>query len=310
VADWAKHHDEIPDEAAGLFEENKVTGLELLAFGREDLKELGISRPGTLALVIKAIKGLQTKSQCHPIFIDHDPYCFGKILDQLRLKVMSKDGYEPLSLSDIKEGKRDTFANTVDYYFPGELSELILKKESPIDSSIIPQDQVGHIQRWLDEDSCGFVTKLLYRASCDGWRASNFHSKCDNQGPTLTVIRCTGGYIFGGFCDTAWSSNRGYKTSAKAFLFTLKCHSGPAPTKMRLNQRNNGYAVYHGGSCGPAFGGGYDIHVCDNANSNLSSYTNVGNTYECPAGQTGNTFLTGSRHFQASEVEVFSVQEK
>mmetsp|Transcript_1621 Transcript_1621/g.2537 ORF Transcript_1621/g.2537 Transcript_1621/m.2537 type:complete len:289 (+) Transcript_1621:1124-1990(+) len=128
VADWAKHHDEIPDEAAGLFEENKVTGLELLAFGREDLKELGISRPGTLALVIKAIKGLQTKSQCHPIFIDHDPYCFGKILDQLRLKVMLEEEYEPLSLSDIKEGKKDMFAKTVDYYFPAEQSELILKK--------------------------------------------------------------------------------------------------------------------------------------------------------------------------------------
>jgi len=310
VVDWVKHQAEIPDEVVGLFEENKVTGLELLAFGREDLKEIGISRPGTLALVIKAIKGLQTKSQCHPIFIDHDPYCFGQILDQLRLKVMSKDGYEPLLLSDIKEGKQDTFANTVDYYFPGELSELILNKGPLLKSSIISQDQVGHIQRWLDEDSCGFVTKLLYRASCDGWGASNFHSKCDNQGPTLTVIRSTGGYIFGGFCDTAWSSNRGYKTSAKAFLFTLKCHSGLAPTKMRLNQRNNGYAVYHSGSYGPAFGGGYDIHVCDNANSNLSSYTNVGNTYECPAGQTGSTFLTGSQNFQASEVEVFSVQEK
>eukprot|EP00957_Ditylum_brightwellii_P191896 14608117-Ditylum_brightwellii.AAC.1 len=90
VVDWAKHKAEIPDEVAGLFEEDKVTGLELLAFGNEDLKEMGISRPGTLALVIKAIKSLQTKSQCHPIFIDHDPYCFGKILDQLRLKAMSK----------------------------------------------------------------------------------------------------------------------------------------------------------------------------------------------------------------------------
>eukprot|EP00957_Ditylum_brightwellii_P208509 15357793-Ditylum_brightwellii.AAC.1 len=85
VADWTKHHDEIPDEVAGLFEENKVTGLELLAFGREDLKELGISR-GTLALVIKATKGLQMKSKNNSIFIDHDPYCFGKLLDQLRLK--------------------------------------------------------------------------------------------------------------------------------------------------------------------------------------------------------------------------------
>eukprot|EP00957_Ditylum_brightwellii_P184972 14087111-Ditylum_brightwellii.AAC.1 len=190
--DWAKHQAEIPNEVVGLFEENTVTSLECLAFRREDLKEMGISRPGTLALVIKAIKTLQMKSQCHPIFIDHDPYCIGKILDQLCLKVMSKDGYKPLSLSDIKEGKQEAFSETVDYYFPGELAELILKKEPPLKSSILSQDQVDHIQHLLEEDSCGFFTKLLYCASCDGWGASNFNSKCDNQGPTLTVIHSTG----------------------------------------------------------------------------------------------------------------------
>eukprot|EP00957_Ditylum_brightwellii_P096277 7332876-Ditylum_brightwellii.AAC.1 len=179
------------------------------------------------------------KSQCHPIFIDHDPYCFGKILDQLCLKVMSKGDYEPLSLSDTKEGKQDTFSETVDYYLPGEQSELILKKEPIFKSGITSLDQIGNIHQWLDEDSCGFATKQLYRASHDGWPASNFHSKCDNQGPTLTVIWCKEGYIFGGFCDTAWSSHDDHKTSAKAFLFTLKCHSGLDPTKMRLNQRKN-----------------------------------------------------------------------
>eukprot|EP00957_Ditylum_brightwellii_P163015 12413276-Ditylum_brightwellii.AAC.1 len=203
------------------------------------------------------------------------------------------------------------FAKTVDYYFPGNLAGMILKKDPLLKSSIISQDQIGHNQHWLDEDSCDFATKLLYCTSHDGWQAYNFHSKCDHQGPTLTVIRSTRGYIFGGFCDTAWSSNSGCKASAKVFLFTLKCYSGLAPTKMRLNQRNNGSAVnHHHGAYGPTFGAGYDIYVYDNANSNSSSSTNVGRIYECPAGQTGNTFLTGGHDFQASKVEVFSVQEK
>jgi len=134
VADWAKRHDGISDEVADLFDKNQVNGLELLALGREDLKEMGISRLGMLALVIKAIKDLQTKNQNRPIFIDHDPYCFGKILDQLRLKVMSKEGYKPLAWSDIKESKQEAFEKSVDYYFPGELSELIVKKKPMVDS--------------------------------------------------------------------------------------------------------------------------------------------------------------------------------
>eukprot|EP00957_Ditylum_brightwellii_P211327 15366047-Ditylum_brightwellii.AAC.1 len=55
---------------------------------------------------------------------------------------------------------------------------------------------------------------------------------------------------------------------------------------MKLIQRKNGYAVSHSSSYGPSFGGGYDICVCNNANSNSNSYTKVGHTYECPAGQS------------------------
>mmetsp|Transcript_37611 Transcript_37611/g.55012 ORF Transcript_37611/g.55012 Transcript_37611/m.55012 type:complete len:610 (-) Transcript_37611:354-2183(-) len=308
VADWAKQHNELSDDVAALLEENKVTGLELLAMGREDLKDLGIGRPGTLALVMKAIKVLQMKSQCSPIFIDHDPYCFGKILDQLRLKVMSKEDYKPLLLSCIKEAKKDIFAKTVDYYFPGELAHLIFKNCS-LDSDIVSQDEVDIIQGWLDEDGCGSLAELLYRGSSDGWETSDFHAKCNNQGPTLTIIRCTGGYIFGGFCDTAWSSAGCGKTSPKAFIFTLKCHSGLPPTKMRLNERYDGDAVYHNTSFGPTFG---DDIICtaDNTNHYLCCNTNVGHSYDCPQGQDGDTFLTGSEDFQVSEIEVFSVQQK
>ena len=42
-------------------------------------------------------------------------------------------------------------------------------------------------------------------ASRNGWAASNFHSCCDNEGPTLTVIK-SGEYIFGGYAGQEWKS--------------------------------------------------------------------------------------------------------
>ena len=45
--------------------------------------------------------------------------------------------------------------------------------------------------------------ELLYRASRDGWAASSFHSSCDNEGPTVTVIK-SGNYIFGGYSEGEW----------------------------------------------------------------------------------------------------------
>jgi hypothetical protein len=40
----------------------------------------------------------------------------------------------------------------------------------------------------------------------DGCSADIFHKKCDNKGPTLTLISANSGYVFGGFNPTSWIS--------------------------------------------------------------------------------------------------------
>ena len=84
-------------------------------------------------------------------------------------------------------------------------------------------------------------SSLLYRASRDGWEGKNFHSKCDNKGPTLTVIKCTGGYVFGGYANAAWTSNENgsYQASPGSFLFSLVSPSGMGPVKMMLKNISN-----------------------------------------------------------------------
>ena len=49
--------------------------------------------------------------------------------------------------------------------------------------------------------------RLLFRASRDGFAAEIFHSKCDAQGPTVTIIK-SGNYIFGGFTDVSWTRSK------------------------------------------------------------------------------------------------------
>ena len=76
------------------------------------------------------------------------------------------------------------------------------------DSVILSPDQCQTLMNWLEgtgaiEDITKANDKLLYRASRDGWGASNFHSFCDNKGPTVTVIK-SGNYIFGGYTEHEW----------------------------------------------------------------------------------------------------------
>jgi hypothetical protein len=179
-----------------------------------------------------------------------------------------------------------------------------------IDSQIpLSLQQYDQILSWLPESSGGRQVKLalLYRASRDGWQVQDFHSRCDNKGATVTVIRCTGGFVFGGYADVSWNSSGQWTPSSQAFLFSLHSPNGVGPVKLPPVQ-NHQCAMHCNASYGPTFGVGHDLHVATCANGNTSSYTNLGSTYQLPPGQSATTFFTGSHTFQAAEVEVYQVQ--
>ena len=86
-----------------------------------------MTRAGTICLLLKEIKTLEQKSQDVSTLIEHSPYCFGKILDYLRLKQLHSQKLikEPL-LPIISLALIERFEKVVKYYFPGETSTTIL----------------------------------------------------------------------------------------------------------------------------------------------------------------------------------------
>ena len=46
----------------------------------------------------------------------------------------------------------------------------------------------------------------------------------------------------------------------------------------------------------------YSVPDCPNS---YNCSVKLGNTYQCPAGQNGNLFLTGFQNFAVNEIEVF-----
>ena len=61
------------------------------------------------------------------------------------------------------------------------------------------------LREWLGND---YKWKLLYRASEHGYTAGSFHRCCDDKGPTLVIIKSSGGWIFGGYTTQSWSGGR------------------------------------------------------------------------------------------------------
>jgi hypothetical protein len=153
---------------------------------------------------------------------------------------------------------------------------------------------------------------LLYRASEHGFTAENFHSKCDKQAKTLTIIKTTNDHIFGGYTEQLWNhseSFNGYKSDENAFIFSL-VNKDSNPIKMRIKESK--YAIRGTTSYCSIFGslgGSNDILIASNSNSNYTSYSQLRHSYEFSAydydSAEAKCFLAGSFYFQVSEIEVF-----
>jgi len=116
---------------------------------------------------------------------------------------------------------------------------------------------------------------VLYKASRDGDSASEFHSACDNKGPTVVIVQTTSGAIFGGYTDVSWTSSNTYVSSTTSFLFQLR----PYMKQHVLIKAQEGNAVYHKSDYGPTFGSGHDFNIKSGSMSSTTSFTNAGYGY-------------------------------
>jgi hypothetical protein len=168
---------------------------------------------------------------------------------------------------------------------------------------------------------CGFKAisqqlKLLYRGSVHGFRASEFHAKCDNIPKTLTVVKAAeSGNIFGGYTEATWDEpsqgNTCYKEDKNAFIFSL-VNKEKTPMKVNVAIGEERCAIIAKKKCGPIFGEfkmGHDIVIA--LDYGLQSYASIGSSYVVPKLKHGSdeaiSFLAGSDYFELDEIEVFQL---
>ena len=163
---------------------------------------------------------------------------------------------------------------------------------------------------------------LIYQASVNGFSANSFHTNCGSTRNTLTIIKTTNSFVFGGFTSSDWSVNNygsNVKYDPNAFLFSL-VNGYNAPAKMNVTQPMQVITVSY--SNGPIFGSSRDLYISDSSNVNTQSFSNLGMDFQLPSFllnisnatspsvSTGNiifsTFLAGSYNFITSEIEVYS----
>ena len=130
---------------------------------------------------------------------------------------------------------------------------------------------MDQLEQWIGKGPKQF--NLIYNITSDGCNSTTFHQKCDNQGPTVTVLYNPQGSIYGGYTALSWDHSGGvYGNDPSAFLFRLQYNGKEAGNKFPCVYPAN--AMYKHPSYGPFFGANNDLHSFSNTvNASGGCYT-------------------------------------
>ena len=147
---------------------------------------------------------------------------------------------------------------------------------------------------------------MIYNGREDGWKAKDFHKKCDRKGPTVSFIQIQDGPCIGGFTLCQWdSADIGFwQNDGSAMLFNLTDQ-----LKFPCLESDNAIFCYH--DYGPCFGGQNAELVAwqpfneENNGGSISKQT----VYDIGVDKQGKNKLTNqkSEYFTITEIEVWEV---
>ncbi len=159
---------------AGVDEENKFSVLDYEVFGIDYENRDNIN---------KLCK--------HPDIIWE--YIETKDISEESLKQFDDDT-ELLNDLDIVHCKDSNIRFKISRYYFENPSELL------VNTQIVDEQYDEYLLEWTDY----YKWKLIYRASEHKYTDYSFHEYCDDEWPTLIVIKSTGGWIFGGYTNESW----------------------------------------------------------------------------------------------------------
>ncbi len=207
--------------------------------------------------------------------------------------IVNKQGKEIESLKI----KVSTLEEKIKYLYDINPKIRRLKHLNSLIGDIIKTEEQYHIIcDWINSNK-SFKFKLLYKGTTDGDTIEKFHSKCDNQYPTISIIESIDGQIFGGYTTKSWDKNNKKDIpDPDSFLFNLN-------NKKKYPVSNNKGIM---GDYICDFGGSnfHELWVKNEYLSN-SSYCDNGQGYNFK-----NYELTGGKQkFTIKELEIYKVED-
>jgi len=228
----------------------------------------------------------------------------------------TNNGYQIMikTKENIFNNKQNTNPRNYEATYSHTLQPGMINKLNYIDSKIVDYDDIIFLTNRIREmhpKINNVIYNLVYRASEDGDKASDFHSKCDKIGPNITLIKTKKGFVFGGFTFKNWEHmprdidpnkpNLGSASrDARAFGFSVNNQ------KIYNNEKPNEFAIWCNRNFGPTFKNNlfqiFDSCLKKGGYCSIKSNSHFGGQnydYEISGGES---------RFKVEELEVYEVK--
>ena len=192
--------------------------------------------------------------------------------------------------------------------------QMIKDNETSIsESKIVEYDDLMFVEKKIKEiyPKYNIDYYLVYRASDDGDKSIDFHSRCDKIGPNLTIIKTVKGYVFGGFTAKNWEHlkrdineskpNLGSASrDSKAFGFCVNLQ------KIYNNEKPDEFAIWCNRNYGPTFKNNL-FQVFDNC-FKKGGYCSIRKNSHFGGQDYDYEISGGESKFAIDDVEVYEIQ--
>jgi len=160
--------------------------------------------PNTMLAVMFLGKFEMKPCEDGAFFIDRDGTHFRFILNYLRTGKLTLPEGATFVKELLEEAEFYQIQGIINELRVSEPTVQVSKPAKPFEESEIltNENHRSVLKGWLPSQEGKW--RLLFRASRDGFAAAAFHSKCDNKGPTVTIVK-SGNNIFGGFTEVSWT---------------------------------------------------------------------------------------------------------
>eukprot|EP01080_Neovahlkampfia_damariscottae_P011374 gene11374-4542_t len=196
------------------------------------------------------------------------------ILPLIRFPMMERQYLEktvkPLNLvskDELKEALE--FQNNPDKFKKDKSEKFKPRGPLFIGGTLIQPNEGLVLDSYLKKGK-GKIWKCIYKATKDSFSDSTFHQHCDNKGEHLL------------YCPLPWSTNGSYQYDKDSFMFSLKNSKNKifkfdqTINFQTIETINGNSSIYCCSGYGPKFGGGHDLCIETNSNSNTIWFMRTG----------------------------------